>query len=844
MRSDKEVKAEFRGKASKAPQDHYPVLALKKEGFTRNQCKYCKKFFWSVFADASVCGDPACSGGYRFVGDSPAKKEFDYLGAWKGFKDFFKKKGYFEYGSYPVVARWRQDVYWVGASVYPFQPFVVSGEIKPKSNAVIIPQLCLRFNDIDNVGITGSHYVCFDMFGQLHFEKAKDYNMALYWSEYFEWLTKGMGVPKDELIVHEDAWAGGGNFGPCMEFFSRGMELGNQVYMQYKQTETGFEELDIKVLDMGQGHERIPWFSTGKSTSYETTFPTVSKYLYKETGIKVDEKFMQKFLPYSALLNVDEVDDVEKVWQNISRELKVDVKVLKENVLSLSALYSVGEHSRAALVALNDGAMPSNVGGGYNLRIIIRRALEFIEKYGWGVDLSKLVQMHAVFLKPMYPNLSENLDDVITVLENEKKKFFESRERASIIVKGVLASNLSTDKLIEMYDSHGISPEFVKLQAKKAGKVVIVPDNFYSLVSERHEKKEQATSTKKEFKLDLSGLPKTEILYYGDWKLTEFEGKVLRVIDGKYVMLDKTSFYPTSGGQLFDVGFLNNVKVVNVFRQDGVVVHEVENNSLKENEKVKGKIDFERRKQLVQHHSGVHLLNFCARKVLGPHVYQAGAAKTLTKARLDITHFENPPPEQLKKIEDCCNELIKKDLAVKKEFLPREVAEDKYGMRIYQGGFIPGRNLRIVSIADDVEACGGTHANKTGDIGSLKILGSSKVQDGIIRLELVAGEAQKGDSQKISALLNEVADLLKVKPEFVPSRVEELFDKWKMAKKAAKKGEVLGKDFFVLTSTQKTVGDEKTILNLSAKVFSTTPNDLPKTIKRFLSEFESFSKGK
>ena len=114
------------------------------------------------------------------------------------------------------------------------------------------------------------------------------------------WLNKGLGLEDDEIIFHEDAWAGGGNFGPCMEFFSRGMELGNQVYMMYEQTPSGTKELKLKVLDMGMGHERNAWFTHGTSTSYESTFPTVMKKLHQLTGVRVDEKLMAKFLPYAS----------------------------------------------------------------------------------------------------------------------------------------------------------------------------------------------------------------------------------------------------------------------------------------------------------------------------------------------------------------------------------------------------------------------------------------------------------------------------------------------------------------------------------------------------------------
>ncbi|MEK6957751.1 MAG: alanine--tRNA ligase [archaeon] len=841
MKADKEVKKEFKLKASKEPEKNYPVAALKKYGFTRHQCSKCQKFFWSQDSSWKVCGDSSCSGGYSFIGNPPSKKGYDYLGTWEAFRDYFKKKGYFEYKRYPVVARWRPDVYWVGASVYPFQPYVVKGEIKPKSNAVIIPQLSLRFNDIDNVGITGSHYVCFDMLGQLHFEKKQDYDQNLYWDEYFNWIVKGMGIPEKEIVVHEDAWAGGGTFGPCMEFFCRGMEIGNQVYMQYEQTDSGYKELDIKVLDMGQGHERVPWLTTGKSNSYETTFPSVAKKLYSITGFKPDEKLMQKFLPHSALLNVDEVEDIEKVWQQIAKKLCLDVKELKEKILPLAAIYSVGEHSRAALVALNDNALPSNVGGGYNLRIILRRALGFIDDYGWKIDLADLAEEHAKFLKPMYPELSEKLDNVAVILENEKKKFFENKVRSRQIISTALAkkSTVSVDDLVEMYDSHGIRPEQFRSEAKEKGVKVEVPDDFYARVAERHEKSEHAVATKKEMKFDLKGVPETKIMYYFDWKLLEFEAKVVWSKD-TFVALEQTAFYPTSGGQLHDIGAMNNEKVVDVFKQDYVILHKLEKNPFKVGDKVKGKIDLERRKQLMQHHSSAHLVNLCASEVLGPHVWQAGAAKTLEKGRLDITHFDSLTEKELKQIEDCCNEKIKKNLKVEKEILPREQAEDKYGMHIYQGGFVPGKNLRIVKIGADVEACGGTHANTLGELGELKIIGSTKVQDGVVRINYTAGKAAKHEKGNVDGLMKEVSEILGVKPNQVPDRAEELFSKWKMARKMIARGK--RDESLELVSKETASGSNEELLKMAGQTFSTQPEHLPRTLKRFLKELEELKK--
>jgi len=555
MKSDKQVKEEFRKRASAEYKKYYPVKTLEKNDFVRSKCEKCGNFFWSADPQRRVCGDAACIGGYKFIGDSPTKKKLGYIETWGEFSSFFKRKKYKALKRYPVVARWREDVYWTGASVYPFQPYVVSGEIKPPSNAVVIPQLSMRFNDIDNVGITGSHYVCFDMLGQLHFEKKKDYDFEKYWQEYFDWINKGMGIPQEEIVVHEDAWAGGGNLGSSMEFFTRGMEIGNQVYMLFRVKEKGVEELDIKVLDMGQGHERVPWLSTGKSNSYESTFPSVAKRLYEITGYKPDEELMQKFLPYSALLNMDEVEDIERVWKKIAGEIGVDEKELKEKILKLAAIYSIGEHSRAALAALNDGALPSNVGGGYNLRTIMRRAFSFAEQYEWKIDFMQLNELHAKFLKPLYPELSENLGEVQKILESEQRKFRETRKRAGQIIERALQNGVSEEKLVELYDSQGISPEQIKEIASRKGISVKVPDDFYAKVSERHAKAEEKLKTKKEEKFDVVGLKETEKLFWKDWKLLEYKGKVQKVL-GEVVVLDKTAFYPTSGGQLHDTGVL------------------------------------------------------------------------------------------------------------------------------------------------------------------------------------------------------------------------------------------------------------------------------------------------
>ncbi|MBN1156029.1 alanine--tRNA ligase, partial [Candidatus Woesearchaeota archaeon] len=292
MIPDKQVKKEFKLKASKEPDKYYATSVLNEEGFMRKQCK-CGTFFWTTDEKRTFCGDPSCAGGFKFFDKSPAKKQLDYIEVWQEFASHFKKLGYTPIKRYPVTARWRDDTDFVQASIYDFQPYVVSGEVEPPANPLVVPQFCLRFNDIDNVGITGAHYTGFVMIGQHAFMKPDDFDQSKYFRDIHSWLKAGLGLPNEEITFHEDAWAGGGNFGPCMEYFSRGLELGNQVYMLFEQTPSGHKELNLKVLDMGMGHERNAWFTKATSTSYETTFPTVCKHLYEKAGIKIDKDLMK-----------------------------------------------------------------------------------------------------------------------------------------------------------------------------------------------------------------------------------------------------------------------------------------------------------------------------------------------------------------------------------------------------------------------------------------------------------------------------------------------------------------------------------------------------------------------
>ncbi|MBN2141815.1 alanine--tRNA ligase [Candidatus Woesearchaeota archaeon] len=835
MLTDKELKKKFKKVASDNPDKYYATEILKKEGFERKQCRKCGLHYWTTHKNKETCGDASCIGKVDIFSGAPAKKPLDFVDVWLGFKSFFEKRGYRTVQRYPVIARWNPTIDFTNASIAAFQPYVISGESAPPAPKLIIPQFSLRFGDVDNVGVTGSHCTGFVMIGQHVFVEPKDWNQEEFFKDIYEYITKEVGIPKEELTLHEDSWAGGGNFGPCMEFFSRGVELFNQVYMMFEHTDHGDRELKLKVLDMGLGMERVAWFTQGASTIYDAAFPTVIDRLKKKLKVKFDKDLYKKFAPLATRLNFDEVEDVDAVWKEIAGEIGVNVEELKNKIQPMTALYSLAEHTRALLFAISDGGLPSNVGGYYNLRVIFRRAMDFIEQYKWKIELGEISEWHANYLEPIYPDLASNLPDVKKILENEKQKYFAAKQKGAQAVDQLLKSGkeITTERLLSLYDSQGVSPETVKEEAKKIGIKVHIPDNFFALVAERHEKNEQKTQTRKERDIDLQGIPATDALYFDSYDYLAFEAHVLKIIDDKMVVLDRTAFYPTSGGQLHDKGKINGDEVIEIFKQGKVIVHVMKDKpKFKAGDKVHGKVDDKIRLQLAQHHTAAHIINGVAKKVLGNHVWQAGASKSLEKARLDITHYDSLNDKEIKEIEEKANEIIAKNLPIYKSFMPRAAAEAKYGFTLYQGGAVPGNEIRVVEIEGlDVEACGGTHLNLTGETKIIKILKSSKIQDGIVRIEFTAGEAAEKTLSKEGDLLKEVAEALGVDEKKLPARVEELFTKWKKAKKGK-----LSKDEFDLVADKEYEGTD--VLVKLAEMLKTQPEHVSKTVLRFKKELD------
>ncbi|HIE54489.1 MAG TPA: alanine--tRNA ligase, partial [Chromatiaceae bacterium] len=403
-----------------------------------------------------------------------------------------------------------------------------------------------------------------------------------------------------------------------------------------------------------------------------------------------------------------EVDDIEAEKERIAKMLGISKKELFETLEPLHALYATSDHLKTLLFAVTDGMLPSNAGGGYNIRMILRRAFGFAEKYGYELDYQKIVEMHAEHVNYIFPHLKEGVETTRDVLEEEKKKYLATKEKARVIVAGLVSKakgdgkgvcnkervssgSIPTEELFTLYKSNGIPPEYVSEIARENGVDVKVPGSFYKLVREGEGEEPEPTHapSKKVLASELVSFPKSKDLFY---TLTDkFEARVLGLAYGKYVVLDRTAFYPEGGGQVSDTGTLNGVKVKHVLRMAGVILHEVEDpKKFRKGSTAYGIVDFGRRRDIARHHTVTHLLNAACRNVLGSHIWQAGAFKDEHKAHLDITHYKRISNEELAEIELLVNRYIMDSMPIQTEILPRNIAERKYGFRLYQGGAVPG----------------------------------------------------------------------------------------------------------------------------------------------------------
>ena len=777
-------KDSLRKEFSKEYEKYYQVDKFVEEGFSRHTCKICRKNFWSI-DDRDVCDDPEHTE-YGFIKEKP--KAIKYADMWRRFSDFFKKNNHKEIKRYPVVSRWRQDLYFTIASIQDFQR-IENGMMSFEygENPLIVPQICLRFGDIQNVGVTGRHFSSFMMAGQHAFNWPKEG----YWKDRtielnYDFLTNVLGVKKEDIVYSEDVWAMGdfSEFGPCLESFSNGLELVNSVFTQFEYFNGKIIEMKNQVVDVGWGFERLLWFYCGTDNAYEAVFNSGLAKFRKEAGISIDESLFKKFSRLSSKLDVAETIDMKKAESEIIKKLGTTKDYYYKSMKPLQALYSVFDHSRTLLFAITDGSLPSNIGGGYNLRVILRRALAFMEEYNFAFDMMDVIEREATELKDIYPELNEKLATINEVIDTERRRFKSTKENAERIVSATIAkkSELDEKEVVMLYESHGITPEMLIDIAAKKGNIIEIPEKAYEgivkgdFASKKKEKKELDIS-----KGILEQMPKTKQMYY---EMDTKDNAEVLYADKKNIILDKTPFYPEGGGQAADTGKIDDTEIIDVQKVGNVIVHVAkENRKIKKGELVECIVDTERRDRLIAHHTATHLISYASREVLGNHAWQEGARKEPDKAHIDIAHYEKLSDEEIKKIEDIANSALFKGIHVSVEELDRGEAESKYGFTIYQGHGVPAKRMRIVVIKDnkgntiDAEACGGLHAvNMESGIGMIKIIGTARIHDGVDRIEFVAGKAALDYFRKDHDELSAVAQAVNSERFASEDKVKKLID--------------------------------------------------------------------
>ena len=790
-------------------EDEYQLDFFKDNGFVRKQCPKCGKFFWTRDLERVTCGDAPCDP-YSFIGNPVFKKSFDLAEMREYYLKFYEERGHTRMGRYPVVARWRDDIYLTIASIADFQPFVTSGEVAPPHNPLTISQPCIRLSDLDAVGRSGRHLTTFEMMAHHAFNKP---NAEIYWKDrtvgLCDELLNSLGVDPMAVTYKEEPWAGGGNAGPCVETLVGGLEVATLVFMNLEQVKDGpieikgemYRKMDNYIVDTGYGLERFVWASKGSPTIYDAVFPNIVNELMNLAGIEHElanpeyANILAQNARLAGLMDVSEKANLLELRKQVASSIGTTAEKLSAIMEPVETVYAITDHSRCLTFMLGDGIIPSNVKAGYLARLVLRRTLRMMKDLNISIPLSEIIQMHMKNL-PEYPEFAERFEVIEDIIHHEEIKFQETLERGRRMISKSAkhykqtGEKMPLEKIIEMYDTHGIPPEISKEVAIEEGVKVDLPDNFYSLVAGRHSKAEEKEEKVFPHADHVSRLPPTKRLFYDEPNRMEFEAVVLDIFDN-YIVCDSTLFYPEGGGQPADHGTFSlddvTLKVVDVQIVKGVVLHRIDamDNELhlRKGDIVTGRVNKDRRMAHACHHTATHIVNDAARKVLGDHIWQAGAQKTETRARLDITHYKRITKEQLNQIELLANKTVMENQRVTAEWMERNQAEQKYGFGLYQGGVPKGNMIRVLKVADDIEACAGTHCTNTGLVGPIKVLKTERIQDGVERIEYAAGMAAVRAMQEADYYLTTASDALRVLPEQLPVTIDRFFAEWKEFKK-------------------------------------------------------------
>lgn len=808
---------------------------FRENGYVRKQCRVTSLWFWTSDAQRETCGDTS-EDEYTFIG-APLIAGFEQRG--KALKDAMREAflGFFEaveharIEPYPVLARWRDDIHLTIASIADFQPHVTSGAVEPPANPLTISQPCIRLTDVDAVGRSGRHLTTFEMMAHHVFNRPDD-GVELYWMETcvehcHNMLTDTFGIAPEEITYVENPWCGGGNAGAAVEVIVGGLELATLVFMDMEEHPEGDVELKgdryrtmpLQIIDTGYGLERFCWAAAGTPTIYEAIYPETVAWLKELAGFdsvtkqwpSLDlDRLLSEMSRLNGIMNIEAGVDGEKLVNLFLTKLSergVDVSSEQFSSVTepLASIYAIPDHLHALCNMLGDGLVPSNAKAGYLARMLARRVLRMRDELGVDVSLPDLATHHLDVNLGGHLN-KQSREGLLTILSLEEERYSEMLRKGANVIQTQLKSlpkdsvTIPDEHLFTMNDSHGLAPDMVITLARSAGwKAVTLRTGFSAEMAERHARlaKEAAmVSGDAPSNLDVSTYPATEPTYYSSVYQQSFDAQVLGCMasngqgpDGSThaVVVNTTLFYPEGGGQEGDRGtFTQDGTTVNVLdtQKIGQVVVHFTDGAMVEGKEARGTLDWLRRKQLMDHHTTVHIVGGAARRLLGSHIYQAGSHLSVENGRLDITHFHRLTRAELDAMENMANGVLSEVHATEKFELNRKDADLLHGFDLYQGGAPKGNSIRVLKIADhDIQACGGTHHDELAQIGSIRIVRSSAVQDGVERLHIVAGNAALNYARSQDALVRASSEVFGVQADDLPKAATRFFKEWKEQRK-------------------------------------------------------------
>ena len=710
------------------------------------------------------------------------------------FIDFFQKKEHQFVRSSSVVPTDDPTLLFTNAGMNQFKPYFLNKE-SPEYLRATNSQKCIRVsgkhNDLEEVGVDNYHHTFFEMLGNWSFG---DYykKEAISWA--WELLTEVWKLDKNRLWVtiykdddeageiwksvtdvnpdrilkfaeKDNFWEMGdtGPCGPCTEIHyfvgddpskqeARGVnvedlyrEIWNLVFIQYNRTADGkLNDLPVKHVDTGMGLERILSTVNGIKDHYDTDL----------------------FKPI-----IDKIEEISSIKIGVSHRV-------------------IADHLRMLSFSIADGALPSNEGRGYVLRRVLRRA----SRFGRLLDLDKpfiysLVSTLVDVMGHAFPELKEKQSHIEKVIQAEESSFNETLDRGLEVfskITKILSPGevIKGDDAFKLYDTYGFPLDLTELLARENNFTVDVVRFNECMVQQKDRARASGKFINISEDADWTVVQKESSTEFTGYETIENSANVIKYIqDGKMykIVLDKTPFYAESGGQIGDVGLLTaddfSFKVEDVQKSGDEFIHigTIEEGDIQSVQIVNAKINENRRQQIRRNHTATHLLHQALRMIVGDHVQQAGSLVTADSLRFDLTHYEQISKSQIDKLEKCVNGVILQNIDVETTLKKFDDAREEGAVGLFGEKY--GDIVRVVNIPGfSKELCGGTHVNRTGDIGGIKIISESALASGIRRLVAISGDAIQTLMSKQERVISEIRKELKCSEDEISSRIQSLIN--------------------------------------------------------------------